>query len=313
MRGAARWAWFRSKSHRASFWAGGVIFGLLGAWASVATQLPRDPSWTQVAWNSAVGVVGAALVLGILLYVSALAVAPYQQRNALRSLVVDEAERRLFPELAIELGIDQYRRNWLRITNHGDRDKFRAFSRMAGGDPQDLAWDSWHSSENAGEAKELEKGAYGRLWPVGSRRPPLGSHDLEVTFLSALEPLKVHFTVRYTLLGAVEMKLPAEEWPPITDAWSYEVLALRERLVEADNKIAAGIDAWNDAAEVIRQSKVAGPDFFNNQTTIYMLRDAAPHSGAKEPESNERRTAAMRACIAGWVANLDAVLAEDRP
>lgn len=107
MRGVLRWAWAEAKRRRTEFWLAGVLFTVVTLIAGVllAQGLPSTPTaWDKirVGLEAAGFGVGAVIVLSLGL---ALAIAPYQQRNALRATVLASSAP------TIETTVD-----WLRTT-----------------------------------------------------------------------------------------------------------------------------------------------------------------------------------------------------
>src|SRR5262249_54538520 len=83
--GVFTWAWYRSKKFLARFWVGAAVFSLLVAFIVSRLPLPPHPTATQNFIATVLAVVGAAALTGAGSYVCALVVAPFQQRNTLRT------------------------------------------------------------------------------------------------------------------------------------------------------------------------------------------------------------------------------------
>jgi hypothetical protein len=87
-RGIFKWARHRAAEHRASFWVGAVAFAVLVTTIGTLVVLPPNPTLAQKLLSGLGGLAVATAIVVVLTYVEALLVAPYQQRNVLRHMVV---------------------------------------------------------------------------------------------------------------------------------------------------------------------------------------------------------------------------------
>ena len=85
--GVFRWAWYRAKEYRTRFWVGAALFSLVVAVIISRLPLPPHPTADQNLIATVLAVVGATAATGVGTYACALAAAPFQQRNVLRTRV----------------------------------------------------------------------------------------------------------------------------------------------------------------------------------------------------------------------------------
>lgn len=83
--GVFRWAWYRARESRARFLVGALVFSLIVAVIVSRLPLPPNPTATQNLIATVLAVIGATIVTVVGSYAWALAAAPFQQRNALRT------------------------------------------------------------------------------------------------------------------------------------------------------------------------------------------------------------------------------------
>lgn len=117
-KGVFRWAWSKTRSNLGTVSVGLVAAGVVGAlFVPLVPPLPAHPSGLQRVENAIVTGVGVALILGIGVYLVAVVVAPFQQRNQLRTRVSDledeGGDRALLTTLSRLLGEGESHLGWL--------------------------------------------------------------------------------------------------------------------------------------------------------------------------------------------------------
>jgi hypothetical protein len=92
MRGVCRWAWHELRHHLGGFGLGTVLLGIVAVIVDDMLRLPPRPTFDQYLTNGLFSLaiaVGGVVVLGGL---GLLALAPYQQRNALRKMIPGDVD-----------------------------------------------------------------------------------------------------------------------------------------------------------------------------------------------------------------------------
>lgn len=92
-RGVFRWAHHRAVERRASFWVAAVAFAAVVTIIAALVVLPPNPTLSQKLLSGLGGLAAAAAIVVVVTYAEALLVAPYEQRNALRRMLVQLRER----------------------------------------------------------------------------------------------------------------------------------------------------------------------------------------------------------------------------
>jgi hypothetical protein len=147
-----RWAWNRAGQHVKGFTLATVVFSVVAAAVSSIVREPPNPTVLDHFETAGVGVIAGLVFVAVLAFVYALVVAPYEQRNQLRTDLRTERSKvaqLADPILKAMFGTPVLNddRVWIQLTNHGKIGEFTALASNLKGegvdyvDPFPVAWE----------------------------------------------------------------------------------------------------------------------------------------------------------------------------
>ena len=278
---AMGWAWRKARKHVSGFTVGTAAFTLLLYLTGAIFSLPSDPSWSQRTWNALANVGTAIAVVFGALMLFELAIAPYQQRNALRRREEDEARRdteRAVADLSVAVTVQHNNVVWLTVTNNGETDYFSAVLISSEEEEREkLRWEDF----GKGPLEQLIVHRNFSFLPVllGRQVWQLRSeHYWSVEFLPrVLKPTTRQYVARRTELGVLEVRSRESSWPKRPYAWfsdaAHVIHTLETALREvASSDAAAANEIWRGISGTFQNSEVVGPTLLSGFNAE--LRDA---------------------------------------